>query len=299
MAAVRTLIEDKWLSNLEFALEAGPEERWSQALTEKAKRIGEKLYELLLKVVTEEIGAKKRLVIVPYGFAHQLPFNILRHEGRYLIETHEIVILPSASLLLRPSLTRVAGAIVAAHSWDGRLSYSLREGEMVHGWMGGELFLEQAANHTVLKHSPRKVLHISSHGEHRIDQPDFSYIELGGGPVYTDDLLQCDLSYELVVLSACEVGRANVAGGDELIGLGRGFLYAGAGALITSLWQVNERHTYQLMDTLYRALCQGMSKAAALRAAQRELLAQDVNLHPAFWAAFQLVGSDEPLSSDL
>ncbi len=294
-AEIQELIEDKWISNLEFALEVGPDDRRTQVLTAKAHKLSERLYRLLLEPIGEQFRQKRRLVIIPFGFLHQLPFNILRHDERYLIETHELLLLPSASLLLRVPPMQPAGATVVAHSWDGRLSFSVAEAEMVHQFVGGDIFVEQAANHALLQRPPGKVLHISAHGEHRIDQPDFAYLELGDGPIYTDDLLQYNLNYELVVLSACEIGRAKVTAGDELIGLGRGFLYAGAGALITSLWRVNEQHTYQLMQSLYRALGRGASKAEALRAAQCELLAQNANLHPAFWAAFQLICNADPL----
>jgi len=117
------------------------------------------------------------------------------------------------------------------------------------------------------------------------------------GQLYADDLLQQDLSYELVTLSACETGRANVAADEELIGIGRGFLYAGAGTLILSLWRVADFSTAGLMQHMYQALRAGASKAAALRAAQQAMLVQNRQLHPAFWGAFQLIGDARPLSS--
>jgi CHAT domain-containing protein len=147
-----------------------------------------------------------------------------------------------------------------------------------------------------LQRSPSQILHIAAHGRHRLDQPDLSFIELADGQLYADDLLQQDLSYELVTLSACETGRANVAADEELIGIGRGLLYAGAGALILSLWQVADSSTLHLMEQLYRNLKAGRSKAAALREAQLSFLQQDRQLHPAFWGAFQLIGDARPLS---
>jgi CHAT domain-containing protein len=110
-------------------------------------------------------------------------------------------------------------------------------------------------------------------------------------------MLQQDMSYELVTLSACETGRANVAASDELIGLGRGFLYAGAGALLVSTWQVPDISTLYFMERFYKALRNGASKAAALRGAQQSMLTEETWLHPAFWGAFQLIGDDQPLSS--
>jgi len=105
------------------------------------------------------------------------------------------------------------------------------------------------------------------------------------------------MSYELVTLSACETGRANVAASDELIGLGRGFLYAGAGALLVSLWQVADTSTLSFMEQMYKALHRGISKSAAVREAQQYILSEAGWQHPAFWGAFQLIGNDDPLSS--
>ena len=145
--------------------------------------------------------------------------------------------------------------------------------------------------------SPTQILHIATHGEHRLDQPDLSYLQLADGQLYADDMLQQDMSYELVTLSACETGRANVAASDELIGLGRGFLYAGAGALLVSLWQVPDISTLYFMERMYKALRGGASKAAAICEAQQFMLAEEPWHHPAFWGAFQLIGNDQPLSS--
>jgi CHAT domain-containing protein len=167
---------------------------------------------------------------------------------------------------------------------------------MVQALLSGEVHAEQAATRARLQAAPRQVLHIATHGHYRLDQPDLSYLQLADGQLYTDDLVQQDLSYELVTLSACETGRAHAAGG-ELIGLGRGFLYAGAGALLFSLWPVADDASLDLMRRIYQGLCAGQSKAAAVRAAQRALLAADTPPHPAFWGAFQLIGDARPLSA--
>lgn len=288
----------KWQVNIEQSLHVNPADEKSRLLTSKARNIGERLYKLLFEPITNQIAEKQQLVIVPFGILHQIPFNMLRHNDHYLIETHELVTLPSASLLVRPQVKRSAGTVVAAYSWDRTLQYSISEGEMVCEMMNGTLFPEQATRWDVLQRAPQRILHISTHGEHHLDQPDFGFIELGDGPVYMDDLLQRDLSYELVVLSACEVGRPHVMPGDEVIGPGWGFLYAGAGSLVTSLWRVNELHTFQLMQSFYQALKHGATRAAALRDAQRAFLAQNPDFHPAFWAAFQLIGQSGLLTAD-
>jgi CHAT domain-containing protein len=170
------------------------------------------------------------------------------------------------------------------------------EAQHVHRIFGGEIWYEKDARRSVLQAEPTQILHIAAHGEHRPDNPDLSFIQLSDGQLYTDDLLQHDLSYELVVLSACETGRVNVAPGDELIGLGRGFLYAGTGALIVSMWRVADDIVVELMAALYDALRQGLSKAAALRRAQLTVRDAHPHIHPAFWGAFQLIGDASPIS---
>jgi CHAT domain-containing protein len=168
---------------------------------------------------------------------------------------------------------------------------------MVQRLFGGTLYAGEAAKSVALQAAPIQILHIATHGEHRLDQPDLSYLQLADGQLYADDSLQQDMSYELVTLSACETGRAHVAASDELIGLGRGFLYAGAGALLVSLWQVADISSLYFMERMYKALRAGTSKAAAVRDAQQSLLAEEPWQHPAFWGAFQLIGNDQPLSS--
>jgi CHAT domain-containing protein len=237
-----------------------------------------------------------RLAVVPYGSLHYLPFHLLYAGATYLIEQHEVVVFPAAGLATRHGPARPRGALVLAHSLNGRLPQTQAEAQLVQGLFGGHVYYNHAARRIALRTAPAQILHIAAHGEHRLDQPDLSYIQLADGQLYTDDLLQHDLSYELVTLSACETGRANVAAGDELIGLGRGVLYAGAGALLVSLWRVTDESAVAQMEHVYRALSSGASKAAALRSAQCAALDADRQLHPAFWGAFQLVGDARPLS---
>ncbi|MGE5249857.1 MAG: CHAT domain-containing protein, partial [Bacteroidota bacterium] len=268
----------------------------TRRLTMLAQRILHRLYSLLIEPLHLQLDGLRRLVVVPYGALHYLPFHLLYDGSAYLIEQVELVTLPAAGLSTRPGPRRQPGALILAHSWDGRLPHTLAEAQVVHRFFGGVLQAEEMACRAALQASPTQILHIAAHGEHRLDQPDLSYLQLADGQVYADDILQQDLSYELVTLSACETGRARVAAGDELIGLGRGFLYSGAGALLVSLWPVVDASTMHFMERTYQALTSGASKAAALRAAQLASLAENRDLHPAFWGAFQLIGDANPLS---
>ena len=284
-------------ANVAAALKIEPQAPAARSLTHLAQRILQRLYALLIEPLALQRHDRQRLVIVPYGALHYLPFHLLYDGSAYLIEHYEVVILPAAGLATRPGPQRKPGALILAHSWEGRLPNTLAEAQMVQRLFGGTLCADEAASRTALQAQPTQILHIATHGQHRLDQPDLSYLHLADGQLYADDLLQQDLRYELVTLSACETGRANVAADEELIGIGRGFLYAGAGALILSLWRVADASTVDLMERLYRALQAGVSKATALREAQQSILAKDRQLHPAFWGAFQLVGDARPLSA--
>lgn len=284
-------------TNLATALRLEPQAPSSRGLTKLAPRILQRLYGFLIEPLMLHQYGPQRLTIVPYGRLHYLPFHLLHDGSKYLIENYEVVILPAAGLATQPGPRRRPGAVILTHSFDGRLPHTLVEGQMVQRLFGGVLCVEEKADRMALQTQPTQILHIAAHGEHRLDQPDLSYLQLADGQLYADDMLQKDMSYELVTLSACETGRASVAASDELIGLGRGFLYAGAGALLVSLWQVSDISTLSFMERVYETLRAGASKAAALREAQRFMLARDTQLHPAFWGAFQLIGDACPLHS--
>jgi CHAT domain-containing protein len=96
--------------------------------------------------------------------------------------------------------------------------------------------------------------------------------------------LNCDLA----TLSACQTGVTFVEAGDELFGLQRGFLAAGARSVAASLWLADDVATAAMMEQFYSRYAQGMSKAAALRGAQRHTLRSYP--HPYHWAAFVLIG---------
>src|ERR1041385_2237838 len=100
-------------------------------------------------------------------------------------------------------------------------------------------------------------------------------------------LLDLNLTAELVTLSACNTGVNKVFPGDELHGLVRGFLYAGAPSVVASLWAVSDLSTADLMREMYSHLRSGATKRAAMRGAQ--LAIKDAYGHPYYWAPFVLL----------
>jgi CHAT domain-containing protein len=105
------------------------------------------------------------------------------------------------------------------------------------------------------------------------------------------DIYNLNLPTELVVLSACETGLGKEINGEGLVGLTRGFMYAGASRVMASLWKIDDRATAQLMRYFYRAMeVERMPPAAALRKAQMQMRQQRAWRSPYYWAAFQIQG---------
>lgn len=291
------LLIRKFQFNIDCAIKMGRKGNKIDGLTQICRQLGKRFYDALIAPLASRLRGQDRLVIVPYGALHYLPFHTLYSGNSYLIEDYEVVILPAASIVTQPTPQRTSGSVVLAHSQNGHLPHTIAEAEIVNRLFNGDVYCDDEASRAALRQPPRQILHIAAHGEFRIDHPDLAFIMLADGQLYTDDLLQHDLSYELITLSACETGRANVAAGDEIIGLGRGCLYAGAGALLVTQWRVEDDTALTLMDTVYRKLSDGASKATSVRMAQCNLLGEKPSLHPAFWGAFQLIGNPDPLST--
>jgi len=133
-----------------------------------------------------------------------------------------------------------------------------------------------------------RVIHLAAHGVFRHDNPLFSALKLSDTWLNFHDIYNLDLRADLVTLSGCYSGLNRIAQGDELLGLARGFFYAGAASLLVSLWAVNDRATSEFMQAFYRRYQAGRPKPAALREAALEVKEQYD--HPYYWAPFVLVG---------
>ncbi|MBZ0266766.1 CHAT domain-containing protein, partial [bacterium] len=139
------------------------------------------------------------------------------------------------------------------------------------------------------------VIHLATHGLFRPDDSTFSSVLLSDGWMSVHDIYGLRLKASLVCLSACQTGRSWIGAGDEIMGLTRGFLHAGAGALLVSLWSVDDAATADLMVAFYEAARAGVPMDEALTRAMR--VVREDRPHPSHWAPFVLLGgSGEPLS---
>ena len=174
---------------------------------------------------------------------------------------------------------------------DARAPFIEEEAHFVASAMGkARLFMgEEATEEQLRLHGPgSRFIHIATHGYFRQDNPMFSSIRLGNSLLSLFDLYQLQFDAELVTLSGCGTGMNVVIGGDELIGLVRGLLYAGAQTLMVSLWEVHDQSTAEFMRDFYQGYKDSANKANALRSAVLKL--KEKHRHPYYWAAFALVG---------
>jgi CHAT domain-containing protein len=132
-------------------------------------------------------------------------------------------------------------------------------------------------------------LHIATHAVFRQDNPMFSSFKLADGWFTAFDLFSISCQTNLVTLSGCQSGLSEVSGPDDLLGLMRGFLYAGARSLLLSLWNVNDESTAALMAHFYSEWQAGVPKSTALRSAMRTI--RERYPDPFYWAPFLLVGN--------
>lgn len=250
------------------------------------------LYSALIAPIRSALQAE-HLVIIPHSFLHYLPFHALTDGKRALIDDFTVSYAPSASvfsLCLDKSPVNNGQALVLAVP-DERAPFIRDEATHVASALGrARLFMGEEATEKQLKaYGPEsQFIHIATHGYFRQDNPMFSSIRLGNSLLSLFDIYQLRLNAELVTLSGCGTGMNVVIGGDELIGLVRGLLYAGAQTLMVSLWEVHDRSTAEFMQDFYTSYGNLRNKAAALRTAVLNL--RERNKHPYYWAAFSLVG---------
>jgi CHAT domain-containing protein len=267
-----------------------------------------------------------RVVIVPDGILHYLPFEALLigagedgQKPQYLIEKHVVSYSPSASALRllrdRPTGANVGNRLLALgdppvdnlpDSWDIPPLPFAHEEMMRIGQLFPEpdraLWVGPTAAEAVLKSedlSGYRFIHFAATGWIHEEAPVQTSIFLGRDAEHRDDgllrfneIFQLRMDADLVVLSGSRTGfRAPVAG-EGMVGLTRALMYSGARSVMVSLWNINDRSTAQLMESMYRALVRGDEPAVARRAAKLSLLRSgNPSLrHPSRWAPFVLNG---------
>jgi len=274
-------------------------EKASSSFYEESSR---ELFKKLLKPIENTLSAKK-LIIVPHGALHYLPFYALHDGSDYVIKRYSIRMLPSAGVIkyIQKHIATKPGGILAFGNPDlGNpkydLSYAQNEAIAISRAISrSKVFLRKEATEGALRKfgDGFGYIHFATHGEFDADRPLNSALLLAAdaendGRLTVDKLYSMKLNVNLVTLSACETGLGKIASGDDVVGLTRGFLYAGSNSIVASLWKVDDLATSQLMTRFYSEM-KKTNKRDALRDAQLET--KKKYPHPYYWAAFQLTGS--------
>ena len=251
-----------------------------------------RLYKALIGPAAPFVAGRK-IIFVPFDNLHSVPFPALFDGTTYLADLHEIVIAPSARLFVACASKPACGyshALILG-SADQMAPQINREVRAIYGrFATSSCFTGAEATSTALaKHAAKAdVLHIASHAVFRRDSPMFSALRLADKWLNCYDISSLRLPNPLVTLSGCRTGAHGILAGDEVSGLVRAFLSAGAGALVVSLWPVNDSATAQMMSTFYDKLQSGLSPCAALRSASLEI--RRGNPNPWYWAPFVFIG---------
>ncbi|MGV8057918.1 MAG: CHAT domain-containing protein [Smithellaceae bacterium] len=261
-----------------------------------------KLYRQIFALAVPSIKTKK-LIIVPHGPLHYLPFAALSDGNEYLIDRFGIRMLPSASVLsflAERAKQEARGALIFGNPQLDDPKYDLQFAQDEALAIGkiipnSKVLLSRDASKTNLQTfgSKYSIIHLAVHGVFDLDKPLNSALLLAAdrnndGLLRASDLYNLSLSADLVTLSACETALGKVSTGDDVVGFTRGFLYAGARSLVSSLWQVDDEATRDLMVNFYSNLS-NMSKDESLHQAQLKVKKQYPQ--PYYWAAFLLTGS--------
>lgn len=252
------------------------------------------LYQELIAPVRPLLEAK-HLVFVPHGLLHYLPFHALHDGEAFLIDRFSISYAPSASVyaVCHSKNVNVTGDSLILGVPDAQAPFIKNEVEALSAILPkASLFAGEAATEEVLRTrgATSRLVHIATHGYFRQDNPMFSSIRLGNSHLSLCDISHLTLPAELIVLSGCATGLNVVTPGDELMGLVRGLLQAGAQSLILSLWDVHDESTKDFMIGFYTRLQQGCTKAKAMQETMLELRAH--HPHPYHWAPFSLIGKE-------
>jgi hypothetical protein len=241
---------------------------------------------LVLDPILDAVGDRP-LVLVPTGALQSLPWSILPScRGR------AVTVAPSAALwcAARSSVRRGSGVVVAA---GPDLPGAHAEAGVVAALHGTEPLLGAAAATAAVKEALGvvRIAHIAAHGNVHPDNPLFSAIRLADGPFTVYELEHVRWAPELVVLSSCNVGRAAVTAGGELLGLTAAFLGRGTHQVVASVMPVPDAETIPLMTAFHELLLAGRSAAVALAEAQVRADPDDLDAVAAA-AGFVCLGAD-------
>src|SRR5712692_1483575 len=295
----------------------------NSASSEDAIRPGTALSHDLLGDVLPHVPAVRRLIIGAAGELAALPFDALpdlQHSSQPLLAKYEIAYAPSLTVLAELRQRRASspqydllgvapltgGAIAATlpiyrSAALAPLPWSGREVDQVAHLVGGRTdeLLGASATEEAFKHlrlRDYKVIHLATHALLDPQFPSRSGIVFSRGSSSDDgwlqmrEIYQLDLSGQLVVLSACQTAFGAVSSAEGMHSLARAFTYAGARAVVGTLWKVQDTTAARIVEDMYAAIGRGQSVSAALRSAQLTVAGAKPYRNAGEWAGWVATG---------
>lgn len=256
------------------------------------------LHRLLIGAALEKLSVFKHLVIAPHRNLHGIPFAALLDGDDYLTDQFGLSFVPSGEVFARcrgRERPQTGDWVVFAVP-DERAPGIAEEAEMLAQILPDAKVMSGSAAtlKAFQKLAPEAgVLHIAAHGHFRRDNPLYSSIDLADGQLTMMDLNVVRLNASLLTLSGCNTGSSVPVGGDELLGLMRCCLSAGARSLLLSLWEIDDNSAMQFMTCFYRKLKDGLSLSQAI--SEAVVAVRHRFPHPYHWAPFILVGDPDPI----
>jgi CHAT domain-containing protein len=288
--------------------------------------LSERLFAALVEPVAALIEPGERLIFVPDGVLHKLPFAILRSPAthRYLIQDHACAVAPSARILVashRRDASLVSrrlprALIVAAPAFDRALNPSLEpleagdvDAAIAEIFPASRVLRAAGATRRAFLGAAGdcEIVHFGGHSLINTDFPLLSRMlfasepgDTSRGVLYSADILhERFLHTRLVVLASCSTAAGRISRTEGVENLARSFLAAGVPVVVGSLWRVDDPLAARFFSLFYRNLARGFDAAAALQAAQVELIENASGPLAALrvWAAFEVVGASSATGS--
>ena len=261
-------------------------------LTQRVQSHLRALHALVWQPLKGPLGGRGRVLIVPHGPLGSVPFAALHDGESCLAEQLQIAFAPSARMALRAlqCAPRAAHRVIALGE-STRLPQAEHEANAVAGLLQqGQAFVgAQATLANLRAHGEgADVVHLACHAQFRSDNPAFSALHLADGVLTAETIETLRLPGAIVALSGCETALTEFSSTDEMFGLTRAFLVAGASRVVAALWPVDDATAAEWMFDFYAGLRRGHAPAAALRQAQ--LAMRRRRPHPFHWASFSLMG---------
>lgn len=275
--------------------------------------------------------SKRQLITIPDGRLHLLPFETLTAGDELLmVETHSITYDGSLALYFQKKDDQSAAGegylgfapeysgdqVITVRQGDavdetsvqlGRLLYNTREVEALQQSLGGSGYTgtEATKERFLQQIKEQSVFHLSAHGIYNDRSPLSSAIYFyqqradssGGNALYARELYASSINAELGILTSCDSGFGTYRTGEGLTSLRRAFYFAGCRSLVASLWQANDRATYEVTRKFGEQLALELPKDEALRNAKLAVIAENPAFrHPYYWANLTLSGAKQPLA---